>query len=341
MNRELIIEQQNFFIQNKQREIEKWVKDVNKLNEKSVYSLTWSGFYKELHQLGIKGFLRQYGFSSKKKLQLLVAKSNLWQKKVTLYDFEKSKEFELKKRLGNNFFNKVTRQPNFDAKKHKLSTIHYYIYHYNLNFAALSLGFSSKQSFLNFFAQTLYMPEHVGNMAQKLRISIQSLQEIDPATLRETLSYIYDQPLIKNIHFIKYNYTLEELKLTLENEDIVLVVASLGSGNAFYANKKLQTLSPIINTSLQDLKQKSWVALIQNAPILLWQIKLYQLFLRQMPLECICSPFTFIPRPLRPSINFYGQFFTLQPTQILTEDHRICSNGDSIESSACYSSLTM
>ena len=78
----------------------------------------------------------------------------------------------------------------------------------------------------NFFAQTCYVSECIENRAENLRMSIQSLYEVDPFTLRKELTDLYDKPIAKNKNFIKYNYTLEELKLALENEDTVFVVAS-------------------------------------------------------------------------------------------------------------------
>ncbi len=311
MNRDKITSQQSSFFQvsTKQR-IEKWVKDVNRFSIKSIYNLRWIEFHRELRRLGTKEFLKQYGYSCKKKLQLVIAKSEFWQRGITLYDFEKSTEQELLDRLGNSFFNKVTRQPNFNPKNHKLSTIHYFIYHHSFHFTAISLGFASKQCFLNFFAQTLFVSEY-GEMAQNLRSSILSLYEMDPIALREKLPDLYDKPLAKNENFIKYNYTLEELKLALENENTVLVVASLGGVNAYTFNKKLQTLRPWINVNLQTLKLQSWEELMINTPIFFWKIKLYQFFSGQIPLEqwpyILC-----IPRPLRSSSNVQWQFFNLQ-----------------------------
>ncbi|WP_342147816.1 hypothetical protein [Rickettsiella endosymbiont of Aleochara curtula] len=316
MNREMTTGRRSFFTQRdtKQRYRENWVSKVNQFNKKSIYDLTWKAFYHELCKLGIKEFLNQYGYSSKRKLQLVIAKSNLCGKKVTLYDFENSSEPELIRLVGNNFFGKITNQINFNAKNHKLSTIHYYIYHYSLNFTALSLGFSSKQCFLNFFAQTLYVPECLENIVQNLRRSIESLRQIAPANLRKELSDLYDKPLPKNRNFIKYNSTLEELKLGLENESTVLVVASLGGSNAYIVNKKLQTLRPLLNVNLRILKQQSWESLQADTPIFIWKIKLYQLFSGQVMLDQ--WPAT-LYKPLRlySFRSYLWQFFTSRRAQ--------------------------
>lgn len=322
MNRNKLSSQASIFFQvnTKEREIRKWLNDVNRFSIKSIYNLTWSSFYKKLHQLGIKEFLKQYGYVSKKQLQLVIAKSTLSQNRITLYDFEKSTERELYILLGNSFFDKVTPQADFNAKNHLLSTIHYYMYHHSLNFTAISLGFSSKQYFLNFFAQTLYvLPEGVENRAQNLRVTILSLYEVDPATMRKKLAALYDKPLAQSKNFIKYDYTLEELKLALENENTVLVVASLGGSNAYHVNKKLQTLRPWVNVSLQALKLKSWESLKGNTPIFIWKIKLYQLFSGKIPLD---QWMTSLYRPVfyMSDINFHCQFFTSIPTQSHTED---------------------
>lgn len=294
----------------KRRWIEKWIKDAKQLNKKSIYNLTWKDFYKELHKFGIKAFLKQYGYSYKKQLQFDIAKSNLSQKRITLYDFEKRTEHALFILLRSSFFDKITPQVGFNAKNHPLSTIHYYIYHHSLNFAAISLGFANKQCFLNFFAQTLYMPEYAENMAQNLRVSIESLVKIDPCTLRKELADLYDKPLVKNKNFQKYNYTLEELKQVLEKENIAIVVASLSGCNSYAVNKKLQILRPLVNVSLQDLKQRSWEELKVNTPAFIWKIKLYQLFSRQIPLEDWIT--ALYSKLLSSCISFPCQFFSSQ-----------------------------
>lgn len=328
MNRELLPIQSNFFTlkNTKQSEIEKWLKDINRFNIKSIYDLTWKNFYEELHKLGIKEFLKQYGYSYKKNLQLAIAKSELGQKRISLYDFEKNTKQKLLLLLGDSFFAKVRRQAYFNPKNHKLSTIHYYIYHYSLHFTALSLGFSSKQSFLNFFAQTCYVSECIENRAENLRKSIQSLYEVDPFTLRKELTDLYDKPIAKNKNFIKYNYTLEELKIALENEDTVFVVASLGGGNAYAVNKKLQTLRPLININLQALKLQSWEFLKVNTSIFIWKMKLYQLFAGLIHLLELGAPL-FRPRVLyTPGISFHWQFFTSRSTQHPMEEREIPVN---------------
>lgn len=315
MNREMTIGRRSFFTQRdtKRSYIENWVSKVNQFSKKSIYDLTWKAFYHELCKLGIKEFLNQYGYSSKKKLQLDIARSNFWQKKVTLNDFEKKTESELIILLGNNFFERITNQINFNAKNHKLSTIHHYIYHCSLNFTALSLGFSSKQCFFNFFAQTLYVPECLEKV-QNLRRSIENLRQIAPANLQKELRDLYDKPLAKNRNFIKYNFTLEELKLALENEPTALVIASLGGSNAYMVNKQLQTLRPLLDVNLRILKQQSWESLQADTPILIWKIKLYQLFSGQVMLDQ--WPGT-LHRPLQlyrfPSYNW--QFFTSRRAQ--------------------------
>jgi hypothetical protein len=317
VNKHKLTSQQSVFFQKntKRREIERWIKDVNEHNKKSIYNLSWNGLHKELHKLGIKEFLMQYGYSDKRKLQRDIARSKLWQKKITLYDFEKRTEQELKGLLGNIFFDMLTRQPNFKAKHHKLSTIHYYMYHHSITFTTLSLCFASKQSFLNFFAQTMYVSEYVENKAQNLRESIESLREVAPDILREELACLYDKPLVENKDFLKYNYTLEELKLALESENIMLVAASLGGCSAFYVNKKLKTLSPVINVSVQDLKLRSLEELMKNTPILFWKLKLYQLFSGQIPLEQWATRAT----PLYRSCISWP-FFTSQHTQNISEE---------------------
>jgi hypothetical protein len=319
MNREslsLPVQPSFFTSKNTKRfEIKKWLKVLSRFNTKSIYDLTWENFYKELHNLGIKEFLKTYGYSHKKNLQLAIAKSELGQKRISLYDFEKNAKPKLLLLLGDSFFAKVRRQAYFNPKNHKLSTIHYYIYHYSLHFTALSLGFSSKQSFLNFFAQTCYVSECIENREKNLRMSIQSLYEVDPFTLRKELIDLYDKPIPKNKNFIKYNYTLEELKLALENEDSVFVVASLGGGNAYVVNKKLQTLRPLVNINLQALKLQSLESLKANSPIFIWKTKLYQLFSDQIRLLELDTRL-YSPRGLYPScISVHWQFFTSHSTQ--------------------------
>jgi hypothetical protein len=323
MNRELIPGQLNFFMPStKQREVEKWVKDVHRFNIKSIYNLTWKSFYKELHRLGTKEFLEQYGYSYKKKLQLVIAKSELSQKGITLYDFERSSEQGLLNRLGNSFFDKITPQPNFNAKNHKLSTIHYLIYYHSLHFTAVSLGFSSKQRFLNFFAQTFFVSQCIGNRVQNLRMIIRSLSEVDSITLRNQLANIYDKPLAKNKNFIKYDYTLEELKLILEKEDIALVVASLGGGDVGAVNKKLQILRSWITVDLRALKVQSLESLKENTPIFVWKVKLYQLFSGQIRLLELDTRF-YRPRVLHTScMSFRWQFFSSHATQNPMEEER-------------------
>ncbi|WP_342219651.1 hypothetical protein [Rickettsiella endosymbiont of Miltochrista miniata] len=336
MNKDKITSQRSsfFHVNTKRRRIEEWIKGVNQLNKKSIYNLTWNAFYKELHKLGIKEFLKQYGYAYKKNLQLDIAKSNLWQRRLSLGDFEKSTELALYERLGSSFFDKVTRQTDFNPKNHPLSTIHYYLYHHSFHFAALSLGFANKQCFLNFFAQTQYVPECVENRAKNLGVSIESLQTVTPRLLRKELADLYDQPLVKNKNFIKYDFTLDELKSALENESNVLVVASLGGGNAYLVNKKLQTLRPMVNVCLQDLKERSWKELMVNTPILLWKIKLYQLFSNQLALDHWPATL-YIPRPIhRSCMNYYWQFFTSQQAQSHTDtplDHPSCASFYSTE----------
>ncbi|WP_342227252.1 hypothetical protein [Rickettsiella endosymbiont of Rhagonycha lignosa] len=327
MNRESLPQLSFFTSKNTKRiEIEKWLKDISRFNAKSIYDLTWENFYKELHKLGIKEFLNQYGYSHKKNLQLAIAKSELGQKRISLYDFEKNTKQKLHLLLRDSFFAKVKRQAYFNPKNHKFSTIHYYIYYYSLNFTALSLGFSSKQSFLNFFAQTCYVSECIENRSENLRMSIQSLKEVDSFTLRKELTDLYDKPIPKNKNFIKYNYTLEELKLALENEDTVFVVANLGGGNAYAVNKKLQTLRPLVNINLQALKLQSWESLKVNTPIFIWKIKLYQLFLGQIRLLELDTRL-YTPRVLYTfGISFHSQFFTSHSTQHPMEEREIPVN---------------
>lgn len=325
MNKELFINQQSFFPtkNTKRNEIKQWVKEVNQFNQRSIYDLTWKGFHKELKRLGIRRFLNQYGFSHKRKLHQAIAKSGLSQKKLSLYDFERNTELALFYHLGNSFFDKITPYPSFNPKNHKLSTIHYFLYGNSLYFTALSLGFSSKQNFLNFFAQTLYVPECIGDKAKNLRMCIQGLHAINPITLRIVLGGLYDQPLPKNINFIRYNYTLEELKLALENEDIALVVASLGGGNTYAINKKLRTLRPMINVSLHTLKLQSWESLKENTSVFIWKVKLYQLFSGQMPLLEQQKMGLFGLRDLDTSgLSFYWRFFTPYSPQDANQEQR-------------------
>jgi hypothetical protein len=332
MNRELLKIQQGFFSPKttKRDEIEKWIKDVNQSKIKSIYDLTWKAFYKELQDLGVKKFLNQYGYLYKQKLHQAIAKSGLSEKKLSLYDFEVKREHELLDRLGASFFDKISPYPNFNPKNHLLSTIHHYLYDNNLNFTALSLGFSNKQTFLNFFAQTLYVSDCIGTKAKNLRMSIQSLHAVDPVTLRKELGELYDKPLLININFIKYNYTLEELKLALECEDTALVVASLGGGNLHAINKKLQTLRPLINVNLRALKIQSWESLKKNTPIFIWKVKLYQLFSGQMPkLSSFRSWGLYTPYA-----NFLWQFFTSYPPYNANEQE-----GIPLQFSNLYSSL--
>lgn len=306
MNNEWVTGRQKFLPLTKQNEIEKWVKDVRGFSRKSIYKLTWRQVHKNLHKLGTQHFFQAYGFSSRRSLQLFIARSNLWQANVTLNDFETSGELELFRRVKSHFFNKVERQANFNPKKHKLSTIHYYIYHYNLNFAALSLGFSTKQNFLNFFVRTLYLNVSIETLIQSLNSTIKFLAETDPAIFHNKLSDFYDKPLTQSNRFVKYNATLEELKRILETEITAMVVASLGEASTYVLNKKLQRF---LDISLHDLKQKSWEELEQNTPHLssFRGTKLYQVF--STPLKQ--TAFTpHLPRPLRPGICCHCQFFS-------------------------------
>lgn len=325
MNKKLLKTQQRFFStkNTKRNEIEKWIKEINQLNQKSIYDLTWKGFYKELQRLGIRRFLNQYGFSHKRQLQQTVARSGLSQKNLSLYDFEGATEQILFYHMGSGFFDKINPYLSFDPKNHKLSTIHYFLYGNSFYFTALSLGFSSKQNFLNFFAQTLYVSECIGEKEKSLRMCIQSLHAVDPNTLRKELGELYDQPLPKNINYIKYNYTLEELKLALEKEDIALVVASLGGNNTCAINKKLRTLSPLINVSLDTLKFQSWESLKENTPIFIWKIKRYQLFSGQIPSLGQQEMDLFKSRGLATSgLSLYWHFFTPYSSQGIHEKER-------------------
>lgn len=321
--------QQRFLSLIKLKEIEKWVKSVNEFNKKSIYKLTWGQFYKKLCQLGTKSFLQQYGFASKRKLQLFIARSNLWQEKITLADFEKSTEYQLLMRLRKFFFKKVRRLPHFNPKKHKLSTIHHYIYYYSLNFTALSLGFPSKQSFLNFIARALHRTESLENLTQTLSKTIQTLSEIDPVTLGNGLRNFHNKPLTQNSYFLRDNATLEELKRALKNETLTMVVASLGGGSAYVLDKKLQSF---LDIRLRDLSQKSWRELEQNTPRLscLWKAKLYQIFSGQALEQ---PPFILrVSRPLKRDVRFYCQFFSSNSTQTLKEDLQPDTNTTEIAS---------
>ncbi|TLY47720.1 MAG: hypothetical protein E6K54_04850 [Gammaproteobacteria bacterium] len=197
------------------------------------------------------------------------------------------------------------------------------MYGNSLYFTALSLGFSSKQNFLNFFARS--------DRARNLRMGIQSLHAVDPATLRKELAGLYDKPIPKNRDFIRYNYTLEELKLALENEEIAFVLASLAGGNAYAVNKKLRT-RPLINVSLQALKAQSWESLKGNTSIFIWKVKLYQLFLGHIPLLKQQDIELFRPRALETCLSFYWQFFTPYSTQD-TNDEEGLSNLPNLTSS--------
>lgn len=322
MNNKLVIRQQRFLSFTKQKEIEKWVKDVRRFNGKSIYKLTWGQVYKNLHKLGIKNFLQEYKFSSKKKLKLFIARSNLCQEKIILSDFEIMDEFQLIRQLKGLYFSKVMQPLYFNPKNHKLSTIHYCIYHETLNAAALSLGFGAKQSFLNFFArtqydfltltlynffaQTLCMTESAENKARNLNYTLRFLAKIKPTFLQSRLIDSYDAPLSQNTHFVKnYNTTLDELKRILENEKCAIVMAILG-GNI---SKKLRDS---INISLNDLQKKSREELEKEKPILsfLWGAKLYQIFSGRIPIGY--PPFILhLPKLLRPDALAHSRFFRL------------------------------
>lgn len=325
MNRELVTRQPSFFNQkiDKLKEVKKWVTRASQYHKKSIYNLTWKDFHDELCLLGTKDFIRQYGFSSKRELQLFIARSDLWQKRITLTDFEKRTESELVEHLRNTFSKKISSCPDFNPKRHKLSNIHYFLHYYSLGFASLSLGFTCTQYFLNFFVQTLWMPaisEQAENMAENLRKTLQDLSVIDPVTLRKKFPFLYDKPLIQNINFKKFNYTLEELKLALENENLSMVVASLGVCNSYVANKKLKTLN--IDISLQDLKHKSWEEL-RIIPIQLRKIKLYRLFSGQISSEQAAFILN-LPRPLvRSDISAHWHFFNSQRIQVLNDGQEL------------------
>ncbi|WP_040615184.1 hypothetical protein [Rickettsiella grylli] len=279
MNNEINVHRGTFFpLNTRPLKIPEPIKKVNPVNKNAVYNLTWNGFYWELRQRGTKHFMRCYGFSSRKKLQLFIARSNLWQEKITLGHFETNTQSELMAYLGDKFFDQVSLEHNFNPKNHKLSTIHYFIYNYNLSFAALSLGFSSLQSFLNFFAKSSFVADYSINKAENLSIAIGVLQKADPIEMKNELGQLYNEPLIENKRFERYNYTLEELKLALETENFSIVIASLGGGSIYAFNKKLKRLSPVINVQLDDLKKKSWEALLQNIPLKWWKVKLDQFF---------------------------------------------------------------
>lgn len=262
------------------------VQEVNKFNKKSIYSLSWIAFYEKLLQLGTKEFLRQYGLFYKRRLQLIIAKSSICQKRISLHDFETKTKSTMIQLLGNEFLDKIVHETNFSARNHPLSTIHYYIFFHSLYSAALNLGFSSKQAFLNFFAQTRsYLPNCVDINELSLRRRINHLQRVPPLRLQKKLGSLYGKSLVKNKDFLKYNYTLEEIKLALEKEDMEFVVASLGGCNSFYVNKKLQTLRPLIHVTLQNLKNQSWEVLRENIRPLFWKVKLNRIFSGKVPLK--------------------------------------------------------
>jgi hypothetical protein len=144
---------------------------------------------------------------------------------------------------------------------------------------------------------------------------------MNPITLRGKLGGLYDKPLPKNINFIKYNYTLEELKSALESENIAMVVASLGGGNTCAVNKRLQTLRPLLNVSLHVLKLKSWESLKRNTPIFIWKVKLYHLFSGQIPLLEQQDSSLFRPTASFSScVSFHGQFFPTHSTHNANEE---------------------
>ena len=280
MNKEMRVCQGNFFSlkKNKPLEIQKSITRVNQLSKDAIYDLTWDNFYRELRQLGTRDFMRRYGFSTRRKLQVFISKSSLWQERITLESFETGTQSELIGYLGDKFFTQVLLQGDFDPKKHKLSTIHYFVHNFSLNFAALRLGFYSLQSFLNFFVKTSFVPECSENKPKDLTIAVNALQKTDPAEMRNKLAHLYDEPLIKSSGFKRYNYTLQELKLALETESLPMVMASLGGYNTSFFNKKLKILKPTINIQLADLKEKPWEELLQNIPIQFWKVKLHMLF---------------------------------------------------------------
>lgn len=280
MNKEISVCQGNFFSlkKNKPLEIQESIKRVNQLSKGAIYDLTWDNFYRELRQLGTRDFMRHYGFSTRRKLQAFISKSNLWQERITLNSFEADTQSELIGHLGDKFFTQVLLQGDFDPKKHKLSTIHYFVHNFSLNFAVLRLGFSNLQSFLNFFVKTTFVPECSENKAKDLTIAVNVLQKTDLTEMRDKLAHLYDEPLIKRNDFKRYDYTLQELKLALETESFSMVMASLGGCNTSFFNKKLKSLKPAINIQLADLKEKPWEELLQNIPIQFWKVKLHILF---------------------------------------------------------------
>lgn len=105
MNMEQLKIQQSFFPSkhSKQNEVKKWLKDIEQFSQKSIYDLSWKSFYEELHKLGQRRFLHQYGFSYKGKLQQTIVKSGLSQKKLSLYDFILNRNQE----SGESFENKL------------------------------------------------------------------------------------------------------------------------------------------------------------------------------------------------------------------------------------------
>ncbi len=101
------------------------------------------------------------------------------------------------------------------------------------------------------------------------------------------------------------------------------MVASLGGGNTYAVNKKLRTLRPLINVSPDALKLQSWESLKENTPIFIWKVKLYQLFLVQIPLLGQQEMGLFRSRGLGTSgLSFYWQFFTPYSPQGANEEER-------------------
>jgi hypothetical protein len=256
------------------------ISDKLKDTRRSIYQMTWRSFYHELHPYPmdklIKDFVEKYAYPDKKKLQIDFAQADHGLENVSLGKFLQMSEKELKIHLGDKFNKKIQRNKNFKQKEYKLSTIHHFLYGHSLYFAAISLGFFSKQCFLNFFIRSNYVKDFT---IDALKDSLNSLKK-SPDELRQQLGPLYHEIVTinkpDNEFFRRYNYTLEELKLLLEKAPKHYVIASLGGDSSFRIDKVLRQLSPSLN--LRYLEDQSLETLRQEIPESYWGKKIYQLF---------------------------------------------------------------
>jgi len=292
---------QDFFNSAKKNAVSYKLKD----SIKSIYQMTWKGFYHELHRQSMAVFLRKYHYQTKKKLQIDFARANHGLEFFSLHTFNQVSKKTLKILMGENFNKRVQLDKCFRQKGYKLSTIHHFLYGHSLYFAAISLGFFSKQCFLNFFIRSNYVKDFT---VDALKSSLDSLKK-SPDELSQKLGHLYHE-VVKinkpdNKSFKRYNCTLEELKFLLEKEHKYYVIASLGGDSNFRINKALKKLSP--NLSLCYLQEQPLEILRKEIPESCWVGKLYQLFEKAKRSKSKQKPFSLLSAlyAQRKAVPFY------------------------------------